>query len=342
MSLMHASTAQAVPGTPGVMRWVLVATLPGIALMSWHFGWGVLANVLVAGGLAMALEALMLRLRGRAIGATLGDHSALVSGVLLGAALPPFAPWWLLLVGVAAAIVVAKHLYGGLGQNLFNPAMVGYALLLIAFPVPMTQWVAPLGLVGPEALSPLEALRQLAGLGPGLDALSGATPLDAFKHKPEGLMAQEFWAGEPLPPGAQAAWRDVALGWLAGGALLLWRRLIDWRIPLALLGSLTLLSGLLYAGDPSQHGSPAFHLFAGAAIFGACFIATDPVSAAAGRRGRWLYGAAIGVLVVVIRTQGAYPDAIAFAVLLMNFAVPLIDHLLPPRPLGRRQRETSP
>lgn len=338
MSLMHAAQtpSRRPAGTAAVMGWLLVATLPGIAALTWHFGWGVLTNVAFAAALGVGLEAAVLRLRGRPAGATLADNSALVTGVLLGASLPPGSAWWLILTGMIAAIVVAKQLYGGLGHNPFNPAMVGYAVLLVSFPVPMSLWAAPTGLIGPEALPLGEVLRQFAGLATPetLDALSGATPLDAFKHKPEGLMAAEFWAASPLPEGALTAWRQVALAWLAGGALLLYKRIIGWQIPAAMLASLALLAALLYAASPSHQGSPLFHLLGGAAVFGAFFIATDPVSAATSRRGRWLYGAGIGALVVLIRAFGGYPDAVAFAVLLMNLAAPLLDYYTEPRAYG--------
>ncbi|RTR06427.1 RnfABCDGE type electron transport complex subunit D [Halomonas nitroreducens] len=338
MSLMH--TDQTAPRRPAsttaVMGWLLVATLPGIAALTWHFGWGVLTNLGFAAAAAIGLEATMLRLRHRPVAATLGDNSALVTAVLLGAALPPGSAWWLILIGMVAAIVVAKHLYGGLGHNLFNPAMVGYALLLVSFPGPMSLWPSPDGLLSPEARPLGEALHQLAGLTSleTRDALSGATPLDAFKHKPEALMASEFWADSPLPDGALAAWQQVALAWLAGGALLVYKRVIGWQIPVAMLGTLTLVATLLYAGNPSHQGSPLFHLLGGAAIFGAFFIATDPVSAATSRRGKLIYGAGIGALVMVIRPAGAYPDAVAFAVLLMNFAAPFIDYYSEPRVYG--------
>ncbi|WP_192034526.1 RnfABCDGE type electron transport complex subunit D [Halomonas sp. YLGW01] len=341
MSLMHQSQVSRQPAETGrVMGWLLLATLPGIAALSWHFGLGVLSNVLLAAGLGVGLEALVLRLRRRSLRPVLADNSALVTGVLLGASLPPGTSLWLIMVGMVAAIVVAKQLYGGLGQNPFNPAMVGYALLLISFPAAMTQWSAPHGLLGPEGLSPGDLLTRVIGIDTGLDgsltpdAWSGATPLDAFKHKPEALLASEFWATTPLPEGTQAAWRDVALAWLAGGALLLYKRLIGWQIPLSMLAAMGALATLLYAVDPSHHGSPAFHWLSGAAVFGAFFIATDPVSAATSRKGKLYYGAGIGMLVMVIREAGAYPDAVAFAVLLMNFAVPFIDYYTQPRTQG--------
>ncbi|WP_404377651.1 RnfABCDGE type electron transport complex subunit D [Vreelandella aquamarina] len=331
MSMMHAPQLGTAPSTAYVMRWVMAATLPGIAVMTLYFGFGVLTNVLLAALWAVAGEALILRLRCRPVRPTLNDSSALLTGVLLGASLPPASPWWLIGIGVIAAVVVAKQLYGGLGHNPFNPAMVGYALLLVSFPTHMTLWAPPQPL-WPDTLWP-----QILGTLPGsaLDALSGATPLDAFKHKGDAVLASEFWASSPLPDGTLNAWRNIALAWLAGGMVLIAKRLISWHIPAAMLGSMMLLAALFYASAPSHFGSPLFHLLTGATLFGAFFIATDPVSAATSRRGKLLYGAGIGVLVILIRNLGGYPDAIAFAVLLMNLCVPLLDLYSVPSPVGK-------
>ena len=342
MSMMHASgvkdamTTTAVPPTASLMRWVIAATLPGIATMSYFFGLGVISNVLLAAAFGVALEAAVLRLRQRPIRVALNDSSALLTGVLLGTSLPPASPWWLIGVGMIAAIVVAKQLYGGLGHNPFNPAMVGYALLLVSFPTYMTLWAPP------QEMLPNDVWAQITGALPTtqLDSLSGATPLDAFKHKGNAVLASEFWAANPLPNGTLTAWQWVALAWLAGGGVLMAKRIISWHIPIAMLGSLVLLATLFYLSAPSHFASPLFHLLTGATLFGAFFIATDPVSAATSQRGKLIYGAGIGALVIIIRTFGGYPDAVAFAVLLMNLCVPLLDLYSVPRPTG--QQKASP
>jgi electron transport complex protein RnfD len=329
--MMRASQLGAAPPTAHLMRWVIVATLPGIGAMTFYFGLGIVSNVLLAALFALAAEALVLKFRRRPLPPALMDSSALLTGVLLGASLPPASPWWLIGTGVIAAVVVAKQLYGGLGHNPFNPAMVGYALLLVSFPTYMTLWSPP------QPLIPENLWGQISGTLPGsaLDALSGATPLDAFKHKGEAVLASEFWADRPLPEGTLNAWRNVALAWLAGGLLLIGKRIISWHIPVSMLVSMTVLATLFYASDPSHYASPFFHLVTGATLFGAFFIATDPVSAATSRRGKLIFGAGIGVLVMVIRTFGGYPDAVAFAVLLMNLCVPLLDIYTVPRPTGQ-------
>lgn len=336
MSMFHASQVDAAssqlmaPPTASLMRWVVIATLPGVMAMTYYFGLGVLSNIALAAIMGVLLEAGMLRLRSRPIAPALTDTSALLTGVLLGASLPPASPWWLIGVGMLAAVVVAKQLYGGLGHNPFNPAMVGYALLLVSFPTYMTLWAPPQPLLNDTLWA------QILGTLPTfqLDALSGATPLDAFKHKPEELSAQQFWSSNPLPEQTLTAWYTISLAWLSGGALLLIKRIISWHIPAALLGSLVALAALFYLSDSDHFASPIFHLLTGATLFGAFFIATDPVSAATSQRGKLLYGAGIGVLIIVIRNLGGYPDAVAFAVLLMNLCVPLIDLYTVPRPTG--------
>lgn len=337
MSMLHAShvnhalsVGTTAPPTASLMRWVIVATLPGIIAMVYSFGLGVLSNIALAAAFGVLLEAGVLFMRKRPIVSTLNDSSALLTGVLLGVSLPPASPWWLIGVGMVAAVVIAKQLYGGLGHNPFNPAMIGYALLLVSFPTYMTLWAPPQPLIG-DAL-----WAQIIGTLPAadIDALSGATPLDAVKQKAQGLSIDQFWANNPLPDGTLEAWRLISLAWLAGGVLLLVKRIITWHIPVALLGSLLAVATLFYAVDVDEFAPPAFHLLTGATLFGAFFIATDPVSAATSQRGKLLYGVGIGVLIIVIRNLGGYPDAVAFAVLLMNLCVPLLDLYTVPRPSG--------
>ncbi|WP_096298188.1 RnfABCDGE type electron transport complex subunit D [Halomonas sp. hl-4] len=339
MSMLHASQINDrphlsnMPSTGGIMRWVLIATLPGLITMTFFFGLGVISNVVLAAAFGLGFEALILWLRKRPLRPALNDASALLTGVLLGASLPPASPWWLIGIGMVAAIIVAKQLYGGLGNNPFNPAMVGYALLLVSFPTYMTLWPTP------QPLWPDMLWGQIMGnvSVDQIDSLSGATPLDAFKHKGEGVSASQFWASQPLPSGTLNAWQWVSFAWLAGGVLLLAKRIITWHIPLTMLASMMAFASLLYLFDPEYFASPWLHLLTGATLFGAFFIATDPVSAATSQRGKLIYGAGIGALVMLIRTWGGYPDAIAFAVLLMNLCVPLLDLYTVPRPTGLKK-----
>ncbi|MFP5506760.1 MAG: RnfABCDGE type electron transport complex subunit D, partial [Gammaproteobacteria bacterium] len=293
-----------------VMREVLLALIPGILCAWWFFGWGVPINILIAAAACVLAEAAMLALRGRPVAATLADSSALLTGVLLALALPPLAPWWLIVIGSLFAIVVAKQLYGGLGYNPFNPAMVGYVVLLISFPREMTLWNPPAGLGEHLGLGAALAWKFFATLpaGSGLDALTMATPLDHVKTAlGMSQTLREIYAAPLFGGFAGHGWEWVSLAWLFGGAYLLWRGIIGWQIPAGMLGALCVIALLFHAGDTDSNPSPLFHLLSGATLLGAFFIATDPVSASTTPRGRLLYGAGIGILVYVIRTWGGYP-----------------------------------
>ena len=318
--------------TTRVMQYVLLASVPGVLVLTGFFGFGTLVNILWGCSVALACESLALTLRRRPLGFYLRDCSALVTATLLCIALPPYAPWWLIAIGVAIAILIAKHLYGGLGYNPFNPAMVGYVVLLISFPVQMTAWAPPVGLGGAPGL--LQSL-QACFLPASFDAVTMATPLDLMRQNNSQLVA-DLWAASPqFGRWAGVGWEWANLAFLAGGAWLLYLRIFTWHAPVAMLGSLSLLAALFYDGGSSASGgSPLFHLLSGATMFGAFFIVTDPVTSAVSVRGKLVYGALVGVLVYTIRVRGNYPDAVAFAVLIMNFAAPFIDHYTQPRTYG--------
>lgn len=321
-----------------VMREVLLALLPGIAAMAWFFGPGVLINVLLAVTTAVASEALVMKLRGRPIVPVIHDLSAVVTGVLLALALPPLLPWWLTVIGAAFAIIMVKQLYGGIGYNPFNPAMAAYALLLISWPAHMTHWLMP-SMLSEQQLNLWQTLGFVFSgqlpVGISWDALSGATPLDEmFTRLDMNEMVSEIRQSPLWGSFAGQGWEWVNSLYLLGGLYLLWRRVITWHIPLAMLGALLILSGIAHLIDPATQPSPVFHVFSGAAMLGAFFIATDPVSASTTKTGQLIFGASIGALVFVIREWGGYPDAVAFAVLLMNMAAPTIDYYTQPRVYG--------
>lgn len=325
----------------GVMVQVLIALIPGLLLMVWHFGWGVLVNVLLAVTTALAMEWLMLRTRGLAAWRFLLDGSAVLTATLLALALPPLVPWWVVVIGIGFAIVIAKHLYGGLGYNLFNPAMVGYAALLISFPKWMTLWALPHSLT-PASLNLTETLQfvfaQHLPVGLNLDAITRATPLDSFKTAVGlGQAWPELRDRPVLGWLAGRGWEWVSLAYLAGGLWLVRRKAIAWQIPAGFLSALAGISFLFWWIDGARYAPPWFHLLGGATMLGAFFIATDPVTASTTPRGRWYFGAAIGVLVWLIRSFGGYPDGVAFAVLLLNMAVPLLDQYTRPRVFGHRR-----
>lgn len=327
--------------TGGVMRQVLLATAPGIIALTWFFGWGTLINIVFASLLALAVEAIVLAIRKRPIGFYLKDCSALVTAFLLAIAIPPYAPFWMTATGIVFAIVIAKHLYGGMGYNPFNPAMVAYVVLLISFPVQMTSWAAPLGMVEQTA-SFSEALNLIFNPSASLDAYTAATPLDVFKQN-QTATVEQLWQSENgnlFGILGGHGWEWINAGFLLGGLYLLARGIYSWHAPISMLISLCILSACFYDGGSSASaGSPLMHLFTGATMFGAFFIVTDPVTSAVSEKGRIVYGACIGVLVFLIRSFGNYPDAVAFSVLLMNFAAPLIDQYTQPRVYGHKKEK---
>lgn len=322
-----------------IMRRVLYAMLPGIAALAWFFGWGILINLLLATAVALLAESAMLTLRNKPILPYLLDYSAVVTAWLLAVALPPLAPWWLTTIGVLAAIVVSKHLYGGLGYNPFNPAMVGYVVLLISFPREMSAWLVPHGIGQPYALSLWETLQAILGMeSPALDALTGATPLDVLRNQLNlGQSMTQIRNSPMFGIVAGSGWEWATLGFMAGGLWLIYLRAAAWQIPVGMLGGLATIATAFWLADPLRYPPPWFHLWSGAAMFGAFFIATDPVTASATPRGRLIYGAGIGILVYIIRSFGGYPDGVAFAVLLMNIAAPTIDLYTQPRVFGERR-----
>lgn len=325
---------------PVVMRRVLYALVPAALCHVWFFGPGLVVNFAAAAVSGLAAEAVTLKLRGRDPAPALADGSAIVTAALLAFALPPLVPGYIPAAGSVFAIVVAKQMYGGLGRNLFNPAMVGYAFLLLSFPVEMTQWVPPrMGDIDYEHLSLLAYLEySFTGALPAgttIDALTRATPLDLIKEGVRGgVPVTAVRASSLFGDFGGRGWEWVSNFVALGGLYLLYTRTIRWQIPAALLAGLLLPAAVFNVLDPSIYPSPAFHLFSGATMLGAFFIATDPVSAAAGSTGRLIFGGGIGVLIFAIRTWGGYPDGTAFAVLLMNAAVPLIDRYTQPRVFG--------
>ncbi len=325
-----------------VMGDVLIAMLPGVAALAWFFGWGVLVNIVLASVSAVAFEALMLKLRGQPIKPAISDLSAIVTACLFAVAVPPVLPWWLTVVGMGFAIIIVKQLYGGLGYNPFNPAMAAYVFLLISFPVAMTTWLPPVMLTDhalsfPETLQAIFLGNPPAGLT--WDAVTMATPLDAMREKlSHNQMISEIRLSPLWGDFGGRGWEWVGNWFLLGGLYLLWRRVITWHIPVAMLAALLVFAGMFWAIDAETHPFPAFHLFSGGAILGAFFIATDPVSACTTPRGQLIYGACIGFLVFAIRSWGGYPDAVAFGVILMNMAAPMIDHYTQPRVFGHGDR----
>jgi len=327
-----------------IMLKVILALLPGIAIYVWYFGPAILVSITLASITALAVEAAMLKLRNRPVMPFLKDNSALLTAVLIALSIPPLAPWWLVVVGTAFAIAIAKHLYGGLGNNPFNPAMVAYAVLIVSFPVQMTHWIAPLNM-GAAELSFMQQLHYLftGALPDGikLDAVTMATPLDTLKtqlhlaHPVSEILTQPIF-GSLAGHGSEM----VAIGFLIGGLYLLATRIISWHLPVAYLGTLFLIAGVFHLADPTHYVQPVFHWFSGAAMLGAFFILTDPISSPTTHKGKLIFAAGAALLTYLIRVFGAFPDGMAFAVLLMNICVPLIDAYTQPKVFGKKEQKS--
>jgi electron transport complex protein RnfD len=330
--------------TSAIMLKVMLALIPGIFAHAWFFGPGIWVSLLLCSAFAIVMEAFLLLMRGLPMKPFLSDNSALLTAWLLALSLPTLAPWWLYAIGMLFAIVVTKQLYGGIGQNLFNPAMIGYAALIVSFPVNMTQWAAPAGLAD-HVLTLWDAFDVVfAGQGSiSPDAYTSATVLDTWKTQArlntpvESILSQPIFAWASGSRTGYPGQEIVAAMYLVGGMFLLWGRLITWHIPLAYLAGLAATSGLLHVLDPTHQATPLLHLFSGGAMLGAFFIATDPVTAASTPRGKLIYAGLAGLLTAIIRAFGGYPDGVAFAILLMNVCVPFIDNYTQPRVFGHRK-----
>ena len=349
MAFINASSPhQRTPrSTSHIMLWVIACLVPGVAIQSYFFGFSNLIQIALASSVAVIAEAVILKLRKRPIINTLKDCSALITGILIAISIPPLAPWWIVVIGTLFAIIFVKQLYGGLGQNLFNPAMAAYVLLLISFPVQMTSWLPMLNLQ-PIELSFMDQLNTIltghtidgysvAQLSVSIDGLTMATPLDTLKNTLKaGFTTTEIFDTSAYKASSTQAIMWVNLGFLFGGAVLLAKRIIQWMIPISFLAGMAAFSFIAFAYQPDLNGSPMFHLLSGATMLGAFFILTDPVSAATSVKGRLFYGFLIAFIVVIIRNVGGYPDAVAFAVLLGNMCVPLIDYYAQPKVYGGR------
>lgn len=315
---------------------VLLALLPGIAAYVWFFGAAILVQIALASITALAAEAAMLKLRGKPLMMFLADGSALVTAWLIALTFPSIAPWWLTVLGTLLAIVIAKHLYGGLGQNPFNPAMVAFALMIVAYPLLMSQW--------PKVDATDFAAQWEAIFGSRqLDAMTMATPLDALRtvlRDPEQRAVIAGFLGKHATFGnvGGRGWEWIAAGYFLGGLYLVQQRIITWHMPVAFLATLFAVSGAFALYEPDRFAGPGFQLFTGGAMLAAFFIVTDPVSGATTPRGKLIFAAGAALLTWIIRTFGAYPDGIAFAVLLMNIATPLIDMYTQPPVFGHKTK----
>ncbi|MDO8960643.1 MAG: electron transport complex subunit RsxD [Methylophilus sp.] len=329
------------PSVSTIMGKVLLALVPAIAVYVWMYGGGILITLTLATLTALLTEALMLQLRDRPVKPFLSDYSAVITAWLLALAIPPLTPWWLIVLGTAFAIIFAKQLYGGLGYNPFNPAMVGYAVLLISFPVLMTKWPAALQL----AQTPLSFSEQWQFIFSGqlpqgvlIDAVTSATPLDYLKTQLK--LEQDISVIQSAPLFGTLGGKGseyVAVAYLLGGLYLWQQKIISWHLPIAFLGVLALFSAAFWLADAAHYASPVFHLFSGASMLCAFFIITDPVSGPTTPRGKLYFAGGVAIITYLIRVYGGYPDGVAFAVIFMNICVPLIDIYTQPRVFGHEK-----
>jgi electron transport complex protein RnfD len=319
----------------GVMARVAAALVPGILVYAGIFGPGVLLQCVLALVAAVLTEALILRWRRRLLRPALGDGSVMVTALLLALCLSPLSPWWATLTATVFAVALGKHAFGGLGQNLFNPAMAGFVFVLLCFPAQMNKWpAAPAAdTAAPGVMASLDMI--FAPTQESVDAVSGASALNHLKSR-LGLMemVSEIRTDPEYGNVGGRGWEWIALAWFAGGVALLLLGVIRWHIPAGFIAGMTCVSGAPWLLNADVYASPLFHLATPGAMLGAFFIATDPVTAATSDRGRLVYGAIVGVLACLLRIWGIYPDGVAFAVLIGNACAPVIDRFTQPRVLG--------
>jgi RnfABCDGE-type electron transport complex D subunit len=323
------------------MTTVMLALAPATLFGFWLYGWPSIWLFAITVGSAAFGEALCLRLMDRPILPALYDGSAILTGWLLALSLPPWAPWWIGAFGGLFATVLAKQAFGGLGQNLFNPAMVARVALLISFPVQMTAWVGPAPLGSAMAPGIIDGLLvTLKGMTPQFDAIASASLLGFAKTEmSRGVDLLQSLTNAPVQTwfGSRSGSLGETAAWLiaAGGVVMMFLRIITWHIPVAMLLGIAIPAAILHAVDPARYLDMSTHLLSGGAMLGAFFIATDYVTSPNTSLGQLIFGFGCGLLTYVIRTWAGYPEGVAFAVLLMNSLTPIIDSYVKPRIYGR-------
>jgi electron transport complex protein RnfD len=345
--IAHSPHAHAPVSIGNVMATVMVALMPATLLGFWLYGLPAINLWAVSLIAAIAGESFILQLQGRAVRPALMDGSGILTAWLLALSLPPLAPWWIAVLGSLFAVIVGKQIFGGLGQNVFNPAMAARVMLLISFPLEMTSWAAPAPLGSARAPGFLESLR-ITFLSQHIDGMASASLLGHVKTElTRGIGLDHSLSGyfEPL----DALWgsrtgslgETAALLLLAGGLFLIARRIITWHAPVAMLLGVAVPALLFNTIDANHYAGPLVHLLSGGLMMGAFFIVTDPVTSPNTATGQFIFGLGCGLLTWIIRTWGGYPEGVAFAVMLMNAATPLIDQYVKPRIYGRDRKGTA-
>ena len=306
--------------TPWIMRQVIYALIPGALIGVYFFGIPAIRVIAISVVSCMVIETLWQKLMKQDI--TIADGSAALTGLLLAMNLPSGAPWWLVVLGSLVAIILGKQVYGGLGNNPFNPALVARVFLLISFPVHMTTWPAPRAFFSQAA-----------------DTVTGATPLGALKTAifEHGTItaAPQLNLMDPFFGNIGGSLGEIsALALILGGIYLIARKIISWHIPVIYIGTVAVFTGALWVMNPNLYADPAFHLIAGGLMLGAFFMATDMVTSPITNKGKIIFAIGCGVITVVIRIWGGYPEGVSFAILIMNAFVPLINKVTRPGKFG--------
>jgi RnfABCDGE-type electron transport complex D subunit len=342
--IAHSPHAHAPISISKVMLTVMAALLPATLFGFWLYGWPAINLWAVSLIAAIVGEAFVLRLQERAIRPALMDGSGILTAWLLAVSLPPYAPWWIAVLGSLFAVIIGKQIFGGLGQNVFNPAMAARVMLLISFPLEMTTWVAPQSMGSANAPSWLESLS-VTFLSQPIDGMASASLLGHVKTEfTRGIGLDQALSGYYTPLDALIGSRAGSLGetgallLLAGGLFLIARRIITWHAPVAMLLGVAVPALLFNAIDGNHYAGPLVHLLSGGLMLGAFFIVTDPVTSPNTALGQFIFGLGCGLLTWLIRTWGGYPEGVAFAVMLMNAATPLIDQYVKPRIYGRDRK----
>jgi electron transport complex protein RnfD len=317
--------------TDTIMFHVVIALLPVSLFAVYQFGWAALLVLATAVASCVLTEHLLCRIHERP--STIGDWSVVITGLLYGLVLPPSLPLWMVAAGGVIAVSLGKFVFGGLGCNPFNPALVGRAILQAAFPAAMTTWPA---IDSRFASLPMSTFA-VPFAKPAYDGVSAATPLANWKFNQLATDSSELFLGTVSGSTGETS----ALLILIGGVYLIARRMMSWQIPVAILGTVAVFSSLLHTFDPERYAGPLFMLCAGGLMLGAVFMATDMVASPITGIGCFVYGVLIGFLVVVIRVWGGMPEGVMYAILIGNAASPLIDRWIQPRTYGTTRRRSA-
>jgi electron transport complex protein RnfD len=342
--IAHSPHAHAPVSISKVMGTVLLALTPATLFGFWLYGWPAINLWAISLIAAIVGEAVVVSMQGRAVRPVLMDGSGILTAWLLAVSLPPFAPWWIAVLGSLFAVIIGKQVFGGLGQNVFNPAMAARVMLLISFPLEMTSWVAPAPLGSAHAPGLLDSLR-ITFLSQPLDGMASASLLGHVKTEfTRGVGLDQALVGYYAPFDALVGSRAGSMGetaavlLLAGGLFLIARRIITWHAPVAMLLGVVVPALIFNAINPNHYAGPMYHLLSGGLMLGAFFIVTDPVTSPNTSTGQIIFGLGCGLMTWIIRTWGGYPEGVAFAVMLMNTLTPLIDQYVKPRIYGRDRK----